>query len=340
MSSERRRTRTQAARAPAGQPSGSPMPYLRMMRPDHWFKNVFVLPGAILAVFFEPERATSAALLPLLGTLAATCIVASSNYVLNELLDAPQDREHPVKHRRPAASGLVRPLPALALWLALALLGLGLAWSVNPYVGRSALALWTMGIVYNVPPWRTKELPYLDVISESVNNPIRLMLGWFALIGDAFPPVSLGIAYWMFGAFFMAIKRFAEYRHIDDAEAAGRYRRSFVHYDEDRLLVGLFFFAMMGALFTGVFVVRYHLELILAMPLVAGFMTWYLRIGLAPDSPVQHPERLWHERAFVGYALLCVVAFFGLMFVHVPAMYDWFNVELSNHSPLWTLGGR
>ena len=45
-----------------------------------------------------------------------------------------------------------------------------------------------MGLAYNVPPVRLKEWPYLDVLSESVNNPLRLALGWFALIPDRFPP--------------------------------------------------------------------------------------------------------------------------------------------------------
>lgn len=314
-------------------------PYLSMARPDHWFKNVFVVPGAILAIFFEPSRIAWSSLPPLLWTLAATCLVASSNYVINELLDAPYDREHPVKRDRPAASGKIRPTGALLLWLLLAALGIGLALRIGLYVGLTATALWLMGIVYNVPPLRSKEMAYLDVASESINNPLRLMLGWFALIHTAFPPVSLVIAYWMLGAYFMAIKRFAEYRRIADPAVAGRYRKSFVHYNEDRLLGSLFFFAMVGALFTGVFIVRYHLELILAIPLVAGFLTWYLRIGLQHDSPVQNPERLYREWRFAGYALLCVVAFIALMFTHVPLLYDWFNVELSKASPLWTLGG-
>ena len=234
----------------------------------------------------------------------------------------------------------MRPAAAIGLWLLLAVLGIGLAWSVGPYAGLAAVALWVMGIIYNVPPLRSKEIPYLDVISESINNPIRLFLGWFALIHNSVPPVSLAIAYWMTGAFFMAIKRFAEYRRIGDADAAGRYRKSFVHYDENRLLVSLFFFAMVSALFTGVFIVRYHLELILAIPLVAGFLTWYLSIGLKEDSPVQNPERLYREWHFASYALICVAVFIALMFTHVPVLYDWFNVELSKASPLWTLEVR
>ena len=48
---------------------------------------------------------------------------------------------------------------------------------INPYFTAAALALWVMGIAYNVPPVRTKEIPYLDVLSKSVNNPLRLLLG-------------------------------------------------------------------------------------------------------------------------------------------------------------------
>src|SRR5438270_4288919 len=127
-----------------------------------------------------------------------------------------------------------------------------------------------MGIAYNVPPLRTKEWPYVDVLSESVNNPIRLLLGWFALITGRFPPLSLTIAYWMIGAFFMAMKRLAEYRHIGDPRVAAAYRRSFAYYTEERLLVSLFFYSTTCALFAGIFIVRYHLELILFAPLGAG----------------------------------------------------------------------
>jgi 4-hydroxybenzoate polyprenyltransferase len=258
--------------------------------------------------------------------------------VLNEVLDAPYDRKHPVKKDRPAASELVRRRFALAEWLVLAGVGIGLAWVVHPYVAASALALWLMGIAYNVPPIRTKELPYLDVLSESVNNPIRLLLGWFALIQTQFPPISLIVAYWMAGAFFMAIKRFAEYRQIGDRKTARRYRRSFAYYNEERLLISLFFYVVLAALFTGVFIVRYRLELILALPLVAGFFAYYMRLGLKQNSPVQYPEKLYRERGFLLFSAASGVVFLLLMFTSIPVLYELFNVEIAKASPLWTLG--
>ncbi len=195
-----------------------------------------------------------------------------------------------------------------------------------------------MGFVYNVPPVRTKEWPYVDVLTESINNPIRLLLGWFALIDTEIPPVSLALSYWMAGAFLMATKRYAEYRHIGDPEAAAAYRRSFRHYDEERLLVSMFFYAMNAALFGGIFILRYHLELVLCVPAVAGLFAYYLRLGMLTDSPAERPESLYRHRGFMVYLLACTVLFIALLFVRIPALYDWLNVEPASMRPLWTVG--
>ena len=313
-------------------------PHLQIARADHWIKNAFMLLGVLLAVFYRPEVFSAASLGPLALAVAATCLVASSNYVLNELLDAPQDLAHPDKRLRPVPSGQIRPWLGYAEWLALAVAGLALAGLVGPLFLASAAALWVMGLAYNVPPLRLKEWPYLDVLSESFNNPLRLALGWFALIPDRFPPVSLALSYWMVGAFFMAMKRLAELRHIRDRAALGEYRKSFRYYTEERLLVSILFYASACALFGGIFIVRYRLELILFVPLLAGFMAYYFKIGMQPDSAAQHPERLHHERGFVLYTAACLAAFVLLMFTSIPALYQWFRVEPANITPLWTIG--
>ena len=84
--------------------------------------------------------------------------------------------------------------------------------------GLSASMLWLMGCVYNLHPIRTKDIPYIDVLSESLNNPIRLALGWHAVVTDRVPPLSLILAYWMIGAFFMAISIV----HLPPMKRAGR----------------------------------------------------------------------------------------------------------------------
>jgi decaprenyl-phosphate phosphoribosyltransferase len=310
---------------------------VQIARIDHWFKNAFMLLGVVLALFYQPELFTVGSLVPLGIALVATCLIASSNYVLNELLDGPRDRLHPTKRFRPVPAGLIRPSLAYAQWLGLGAVGIAVALQLNAAFAWSALGLWVLGVTYNVPPVRTKEWPYLDVVSESANNAVRLLLGWFPLVADRVPPLSLVLAYWMVGAFFMATKRFAEYRQIGNREVAAAYRGSFAYYTEERLLVSMFFYATTCTLFAGVFMVRYHLELILYAPAAAGIFAYYLHIGLLPDSPVQNPEKLYRQKGFFAYMLACTALFVVLMFVSIPSLYELFNVEPSRTAPLWTI---
>ena len=185
---------------------------------------------------------------------------------------------------------------------------------------------------------RTKDVAYVDVLSESLNNPIRLCLGWFALVPDVVPPLSLALSYWMLGAFFMATKRFAEYRSIADPARAARYRRSFAHYDEPRLLASMVFYGCAAALLGGVFLVHYKLELIFSVPFVCALVAHYAALGLRPDSPVQAPERLYAEPVFVTLAALSLGTFVAFVFVDVPALYELFNVQASGIEPLWRIG--
>lgn len=311
--------------------------YASIARPDHWLKNVFMLIGVVLAYFYQPTLFWSFDVVTLLCAFFATCLVASSNYVLNEILDAPTDMNHPDKQTRPIPSGRVWLPLAYAEWLVLGALGFFLAWTVNGPFLLAAVSLWIMGLIYNVRPIRSKELPYLDVLSESVNNPIRLLLGWFVVTATSVPPVSLLVSYWMVGAFFMASKRFAEYRSINDKRRAAAYRKSFAFYDDNRLLVSMFFYASAAAMFLGIFIIRYHLELILSVPMIAGFFAMYLRVALKEDSAAQAPERLFKEAGLMVYLVACVAVFVLLMFVRVNALYELFNVVPSELPPLWEL---
>ncbi len=276
-------------------------PYIAIARPDHWFKNVFVLPGIVFAIYADHGLLRPAMLGHVALALLATCIIASSYYVLNETLDAPFDALHPLKKNRPVPSGRVVVSVAYGEWLGLAVLGLALAALVSPPVLIVSVVLWLMSCAYNIPPVRTKDKAYLDVLSESVNNPLRLLIGWYCTGIEALPPASLVAAYWMIGAFFMAVKRFA-------------------HYTEERLLVSIVYYAVAFGLFFGIFLLRYRLELILSVPLIAGFIAYYIHLGFLLDSPTQTPERLFRQTGFSLYALFCVVVMLGLMFVHVPVL--------------------
>jgi 4-hydroxybenzoate polyprenyltransferase len=301
------------------------MPYIRIARPDHWFKNVFVVPGILLAFYFSPGMSVKETSAGIIAGFICACLIASSNYVLNEILDAPTDSFHPAKHTRPIPSGQINIGLAYTLWLVLAVVGIGSAFLVNIPFGFSGLLLWVMGLLYNVKPVRLKDWPYADVLSESINNPIRLALGWFSTGLIAPPPLSIVIAFWMFGAFLMAVKRLSEYREIADRRVAAGYRRSFGWYNDERLLVSILFYAAFFGMTAGIFMIRYRIELVLATPLVAACMAYYLHIGFRKHSAAQHPENLFAERKLVALVLLTFLACAFLLFYDLAPLRHFFN---------------
>ena len=96
----------------------------------------------------------------------------------------------------------------------------------------------------------------------------------------------------MVGCYFMAIKRYAEYRDIGDPERATAYRKSFGYYTLDHLLVSIVFYGSAAMLFLGAFIMRYRFELILAFPFVALVMAVYLGLAFKSESAVVNPEKL------------------------------------------------
>jgi decaprenyl-phosphate phosphoribosyltransferase len=306
--------------------------YIRIARADHWVKNVFVLPGVAVALAADPARLADWSWLRFGLAMLAVCLVSSSNYVLNEVLDAASDRSHPTKHTRPAASGRINTRWAFAEWIALGAVGMLMGLAISKLLAATLLVLWIMGCIYNIPPVRSKDLPYVDVLSEAINNPLRLLAGWYLTGSVLIPPASLLVSYWMAGCYFMGIKRFAEFRDIRDHARSARYRKSFAYYNEQRLLVAIMFYASHAMLFFGAFIMRYREELILSFPFVALVMALYLSLAFRPDSAVQRPEGLYREPALMAAVLTCAAAMITFLFVDVPALHNIFSPTIPTGS--------
>jgi 4-hydroxybenzoate polyprenyltransferase len=309
------------ARGPAGPSLAS---HIRIARLDHWVKNIFVLPGMFVALAVDPAR------LPLMNPwriaagLLALCLVASSNYVLNELLDAPFDRQHPLRRHRPAAAGeLILPL-AWMEWPLFFLLGIAAGACVSRAFVLTLGALWVMGILYNVPPVRLKDIVYVDVLSEALNNPIRFLAGWYLTGTAALPITSLLIAYWMAGCYFMNIKRYAEIRDPRASRYLVRYRKTYAWYTEKNLLVGILFFGSLAMLFFGEYMGRYRLEMVVAFPFVAAVMGVYFALAFKPDSAAERPELLIREPLLMAAIVACAVVIALMLFVDLPWLHQVF----------------
>ncbi|MCX6555810.1 MAG: UbiA family prenyltransferase, partial [Candidatus Aminicenantes bacterium] len=203
--------------------------YIASLRLERWPRSLAILVG--FAAVFLVNPAGIGSLLTVLAFLkiglafVLTWMVSTANYIINEITDAPFDAFHPGKKHRPLVKNEISIKLLLVGWVALVAASLAVA---NAFYSRAFVlslgALLLAGLLYNVPPIRVKDVPYLDSTLESANNPIRFLIGWYVLAG-AFPPLSLLLAWWAFGNFLMVGKRVAEKKFLTNAESSA-YRLS------------------------------------------------------------------------------------------------------------------
>jgi 4-hydroxybenzoate polyprenyltransferase len=310
--------------APSKASRGGLRDYVAIARLDHMTKHVFILPGIVLAHVLRDPSTQVAALDIILGLLSAVAI-ASANYVINEWLDREFDAYHPLKSARTAVHRSLSAPIVYTEYLLLVAVGLGLAVQLGSLFAWTAAAFVLSGLIYNVQPVRTKDRVYLDVVSESINNPIRLMLGWTMIDSSTMPPSSLLFAYWMGGAFLMAAKRLAEYRDITadgGADLLPRYRRSFGRYNAENLAVSCLLYAMLSAFFLAVFLIKYRQEYIFALPFIAILFASYFWLAMLRGSVAARPERLFRSRRLMLASLGVAASLTILTFVDMPFLND------------------
>src|SRR4051812_22367514 len=107
--------------------------YISIARPDHWFKNVFMIPGMVMAYMYYRVDINLTLILQLLAAVVSTCLIASANYVINEWLDAEFDKHHPVKKERPSVVKSLNPKVVYLEYAAFAVAGLAIAIMLSAY---------------------------------------------------------------------------------------------------------------------------------------------------------------------------------------------------------------
>ncbi len=188
---------------------------LRAMRPHQWFKNALIFFPMIAAHDFNG----GAFALGLLAVIAFS-LVASSVYVLNDLLDIASDRAHPRKRLRPLASGALPLQTGMAMVPILLLAGVGVALLLPPLFLLVLAAYYVITVAYSL--W-FKRQPIIDICLLASLYTMRVIAG-AAASGIALSVWLLAFSAFLFFA-LAAVKRQAEL--VDMAqrgitEAAGR----------------------------------------------------------------------------------------------------------------------
>jgi decaprenyl-phosphate phosphoribosyltransferase len=169
--------------------------YIKLLRAKDWAKNLFLfIPVFFSGLIFNKDTYP----LLLLGFFAFCCI-ASSIYIINDYRDIEDDKKHPVKSKRPLASGAVSKTAAIIICALLILAGFGIAFFIETKF------LFVLGIYFLINlgySFGLKNIPILDIGIVAAGFVLRVKAG--AVIAD------IGISEWLnimvfLLALFMAI---------------------------------------------------------------------------------------------------------------------------------------
>lgn len=283
---------------------------LGLMRPKQWTKNLLLFAALLFAERLFDRAAFTAACLG----FVAFCLASSSVYVVNDLVDAERDRQHPTKRNRPIASGQVSKPLAAGLAAALTAIALGLAFAINPAFGWITLVYTCFSHFYT---FAGKNVVVLDVLLVAIGFVLRAVAGAFAIdvpFSDWFVLCTL------FVALFIAVsKRRAELRALGQG---GGSRPVLDRYTEGALSA-FTVTSMAAAVISYSLYVQDILEergeelraLIFTVPFVILAIFRYYLLVDSDEAGEKPEETLISDRplqiSILGFVLVAVVAFYG-----------------------------
>jgi len=147
--------------------------YIKLMRPHQYLKNGFVLLGVVFS-----HQWSAANLLDALLAFLAFCSIASTVYIMNDLMDVEADRQHPIKCKRPLPSGTISASLAILLAAGLLLLSTLLSLLVSKTVLLCVTAYFILNLFYSL--W-LKHVVILDVFIISSGFMLRILAGTLGL---------------------------------------------------------------------------------------------------------------------------------------------------------------
>jgi len=190
------------------------------LRPDQWTKNLIVFAALIFAVKLLDPAATAKAA----AAFLIFCALSGAVYLINDVADRAQDREHPVKRMRPIAAGDLSPGAAMMAAAVLSAIALTASFGLRPAFGVVAAAYLALFVVYTRS---LKHIVVLDVMTIAIGFVLRAVAGGLV--------INVHISNWllvctMLGALFLG---FAKRRHEITLLAAGAkgHRRILEEYD-------------------------------------------------------------------------------------------------------------
>jgi decaprenyl-phosphate phosphoribosyltransferase len=284
---------------------------LKSARPHQWVKNIFVAAPLVFARRIDDVPA----LLHTGLAVAGFCLISSTVYLINDLVDLDKDRAHPLKRLRPIASGALSVRSAKLAALALGLGGLALTLTLGLLPTGIGIAYLVLNLAYS---FQLKHVPFVDVASIAAGFLLRVLAGAAAVPVE--PSVWLLICTLLLASFLGFGKRAHELR--TSASRGGDTRKVLDRYNPRVLRVLIHILAVLTIAAYAVYTQSHHAHsffgtrrLLLTVPFVVFGVyrfIWLSRGHVDAESPT---DSMLSDAPFMinllGYAVAIVAIIYA-----------------------------
>ena len=173
---------------------------LQELRPKQWTKNLLLFAGIIFSNHFREQ----VRLLHAVYGFIIFCALSGAIYIINDIRDAESDRNHPLKCKRPIASGALPVAIAAGVCVGLLVVGIGWAYVINPRFGNLSVFYFVLMVLYSMG---LKHVVILDLMIVAIGFVIRGIGGVLVIekAGESIPITPWFVTCVLFLALFVVL---------------------------------------------------------------------------------------------------------------------------------------
>lgn len=268
--------------------------FIKLIRINQWYKNIVVFLPIIFAVKFNIPFIEAAVF-----GFFALCLVSSSNYIINDILDREKDKVHPEKKLRPIASGRISISSASIIAILFLALGIYISYRISYMFLIISSSIFILTSFYSL---FLKDEPFVDVLMISTNFTLRALAGaylTFTSFGNILKP-TVSISPWLilcpfFLALFLALgKKYADFIVLGDK--AELHKPSYRFYKlsslESYMTISTTLLIMSYSLFSFLSI---HKLLLITLPFALyGIFRYYYFIHYKPEI-ARNPHKMFYD---------------------------------------------
>jgi decaprenyl-phosphate phosphoribosyltransferase len=284
---------------------------LKSSRPHQWIKNLFVAAPLVFSRRIDDAQAV----LFTAVVVAGFCLISSSVYLINDIVDVDKDRAHPLKRFRPIASGALPIRTAKLVALILGAAGLLLTFSRGPLPAEIAAAYLVQNLAYS---FYLKHVPFVDVAILATGFLLRVLAGAAAIPVE--PSFWLLVCTILLASFLGFGKRAHELR--TSAARGGNQRKVLDRYNPNALRVLIYLLAVLTTLAYAGYTQSHHAltffgtrRLVLTVPFVAFGVFRFLWITQRKSDAESPTDSMLRDAPFMinllGYAATIVAIIYA-----------------------------